>query len=213
MSKSSLLNAVAASALSLVSFSAFAVEPGHGNLYYIPSANLDVEVPGLGDFDDDGDGFGGNLFLPFGVTKNIVLTGEYQTSSYDEFDFDYDQYRVGLGWQGAAQTLSFGVFGEYIGAQLDDEDADGFGIQGRLSAPVSDKARLYGQIGYLMLEDDFEELEGFEYLFGGSFDLTPRFGLFADLRTTALEGSDSEIEYEFQDFRIGGRFVFDGFAG
>lgn len=213
MFKRSLLAAVAATAFSVASTAALAVEPGHAHLYYIPSSTLDLKVPGLGQADDDGGGFGVNLFLPFGAAKNIVVTGEYQTTHYDEFDLDYDQIRAGLGWQGTAQTVSFGVFGEYVGTELEDAEVDGFGIQGRLSAPVSDQARLYGQVGYLALEDDYEDFDGFEYLIGGSIDLTPNFGLFADFRTTSLEGSDSELEYEFQDFRIGGRFVFAGFAG
>lgn len=199
---------IAAALLTSTTGVANAIEPAHGNLYYIPQANLDVTVPGFGSGDDDGDGFGGNLYLPLGATQNFVITGEYQTVEYDETEIELDQFRVGGGFQAPAGMLSWAVLGEYVNADFDDAEMDGLGVHARLTAPVADRARIYGQVGYLMLEDDYEDIDGVEYLIGASFDFTPQVGAFVDLRTSDLEGEDSGVETEFQDFRVGMRVLF-----
>lgn len=183
-----------------------AQERAHLDVYYIPSAEVEVTVPDLGGGDDDGDGFGAKVLapLPISVRTAAVLVGEYQSSSYDDTDLDLDQMRIGGGIQSMVlQGGLFTVYGEYANFDFDDAEADGFGIHGRLAFPIADSARLFGQIGYLTLEeDDAGDLDGFEWLIGGEIDFMPNLGAFVDLRQTKLE-DDFDIEYEFTDIRIG----------
>lgn len=171
--------------------------------YYVPKADLDVSVPNLGDGDDDGDGFGVKGLFRFSDTLGFV--GEYQGVTYDDTDIDFNQLRAGMGW--FLPTTS-GVYVQYDDFELDDADADGFSVHGRLAGDISPTAQLYLEAGYFWLEDDFEDLEGYEFTFGGALALAPQWGVFADYRMTNLEGEDTEIEYEFGDLRLGVRFLF-----
>lgn len=182
---------------------AFAHEPGHLDIYYIPSAEVEISIPDLGSADDDGDGFGAKVFAPLGQAQKFFIAGEYQSVSYDESDLDLDQMRVGAGLQSSLQTGALAVYGEYASLDLDDAEADGFGVHGRLSFPLVETVRLFGQLGYLMLEDDSDaELEGLEWSIGASVDFNRNFGGFVDYRQTSLE-DDDDIEYDFSDLRLG----------
>ncbi len=89
-------------------------------------------------------------------------------------------------------------------ADLDGSSADGFAVHGRAAG-----RNLYGQIGYVMLEDDFEETSGLEFLIGVTIGegRGPLSG-FIDYRRTMLEGDESNVEYEFSDLRLGVRMKF-----
>jgi len=203
-------NAAAASLLFGICGAASALEPGHLDGYYIPSASLDVKIPGEGSGDDDGDGFGAALYLPLTTFPNLVFTGEYQGTQYDDTDIDLDQYRIGAAWQGDFQTLTYALRADYVNFDFEDSEADGFGIHGRLVAPVADRFGLYAEVGYLFLEDDYEDIEGPEYVIGVYADFTPNFGAFADYRATMAETQESDVDLDFKDFRVGVRFRFGG---
>lgn len=187
--------------------SAFANEGGHVDGYYIPSSKLDVDIGGGLSDDDDGDGFGVKGFVPFGRSQNFFLEGEYQQTSYDDFDVDLDQLRLGAGWQIPLSTGTLGIYGEYVDIKIDDVDvdADGFGVHGRLAFPVADGVQIYGQVGYLSL-DDHGSYDGLEFLVGASVDFSRNVGAFIDYRHTELDG---DVDYELGDVRVGIRVLFN----
>ena len=188
---------IAAAVLALLSQPALAQTGGHVDIYYIPSADLDLEVPGFGSGSDDGDGFGFKGLVP---ADTIAITGEYQSTSYDESGIDFDQLRVGVGLIGPSTS---GLFVEYIDADLDGAAADGFGLHGRLAGE-----QFYAQIGYIELKDDFETSSGPEFLVGLAIAGNESMGGFIDLRKSMLKGDESDVEYEFTDIRIGLRIKF-----
>lgn len=178
---------------------AHAESRGNLDLYFIPSAKLDVEIPGFGSADDDGDGFG--VRGSGALSDNAVLTGEYQSASYDDSDLDIDQLRLGVGL--TAADSGSGLFVEYVDVDFDGDEADGFGIHGRLASKASDVVSVYGQVGYLSVKDDFEKNTGLEFSVGATFWINDTAGVFGDFRQSNLEGEDSEIELELTDLRVG----------
>jgi hypothetical protein len=171
---------------------------GFVDFYFIPDAKIEVTIPGFGSGDDSGDGFGFRGMVPAG---GIAVTGEYQSTGYDDSGIDFDQLRLGIG---LVNETTSGLLVEYVDADLDGSNADGFA--GHLRAAGRN---LYAQVGYVMLEDDFEETSGVEFLVGVTLggDRGPLSG-FIDYRRTMLEGDESNVEYEFSDIRIGARLKF-----
>jgi hypothetical protein len=184
---------------------AFANEGAHIDGYYVPTSDLDNDISSI----DSGDGFGVKGFVPFGYRQNFFLEGEYQANSYDH-GLDLDQLRLGGGWQVPMATGSFAVYGEYITAKIEDDnftyfDGDGFGVHARLAFPIARNVQIYGQAGYVSL-DDHGTYEGAEFLVGGSVDITRNIGAFIDYRHSDLKG---DIDYELGDVRVGVRVLFD----
>ena len=180
-------------------------EQGHVDAYYIPSSNLDID--GVGD--DDGDGFGVKGMVPLG--SNFFLNGEYQSVTLDDSDWDIDQLRLGGGWQTPLATGTFAVYGEYANIDLDGSKADGLGVHGRLSFPIAPAVNIYGQVGYLWLEDDDNyDIDGLEFLIGASVDFTPNIGAFLDFRQSNLSADTGfgDQDFTFQDVRVGVRVLF-----
>ncbi len=199
---------LALAALLVLPSAAFANEQGHIDGYYIPSATIEIDDGGP---DIDGDGFGVKGMIPLGMTRSFFLTGEYQSNSYDDPDIDLDQLRLGGGWQTPLATGSLGVYGEYINIDLDGSEADGFGVHGRLSFPVAPMVNIYGQVGYVQVEDDDNaEFGGMEFLVGASVDFTPNIGAFIDFRQTNLDADDDSFaaDMTLQDVRLGVRVLF-----
>ncbi len=177
---------------------------GTVDVYFTPSANLEVTAPGFGRIlDDDGDGFGARIRAP--ISDVLKVSGEYQSTSYDDTDIDLDQLRAGL----EIALGHSGVVIEYVAAELDNDEIDGFGIHWRFSTALSETFDLFGQIGYLALEDDDsgEDLSGGELSIGAALRFAPQASGFVDYRLTALE-DDADTEIDFSDFRIGVRFGF-----
>ena len=114
------------------------------DVFFIPSAELEVTVPGSGNARDDGDGFGFRGMVPAG---GIAVTGEYQTTRYDDSGIEFDQLRLGIG---LVNETTSGLLLEYVDTELDGAAADGFAVHGRFAAE-----NFYGQLGYVRLEDDF----------------------------------------------------------
>lgn len=175
----------------------------HVDAYVVPSSELEVDVPGQGSDSVDGDGFG---VRGFGlVSPNVGLTGEYQSVGLDR-GVDVDQLRLGAG---LLTGTGLGLFAEYVKLDGDDGDADGFAVHGRYeAAPNGGALNLYGQIGYVMITDDFEDNTGFEFSLGAAYRFAPQLSGFVDYRQTSVEGEDSEIELDLSDWRIGARFHF-----
>lgn len=199
----------------IVSVALLAVSPGafagHGgsniDLYYM-SSGIEITVPppdpDSGSADDSGDGFGVKGQLEF--APNLYITGEYQSTTLDDFDTDFDQMRFGIGGRAQVGLDLWGrLRGEYVDAEYDGQDFDdGFAAHAGLELEV-DALSIYGDVGYLWLG----ESDGPEFLIGVAYELLPSLGAFADYRFTSLErDDDSGIEYEFDDFRVGLRLSF-----
>lgn len=182
---------------------------GHIDAYYIPSADLKIDVSGLGGADDSGDGWGGRVSIPVSATAAIV--GEYQETDYDDFDLGTTQFRGGLAMFFSPTS---GLIVEYVDIDLEsndgDEPADGFAGHVHIGFPAGDAAEVYGRVGYAKLEDDSgEKIEGLEWSVGIAVDLNPNMGGFIDFRSSRLETADSGVDFQFDDLRIGLRFPFN----
>lgn len=195
---------IAALTLGLAAAQAHAEAKGNVDVYFVPSSELEVVVPGLGSATDDGDGFGVKGELTSGV---ILFNGEYQSTSHDDSDIDVSNLRLGVG----AQTESnphVGAYVEFISTDFGDATADGFGLQGRIKYNINDSLELLGQLGYTSVEDDAADtFAGPEFLLGLAYKFTPNFGLFADYRATQRQ-NDDDVEINSNDFRVGARIIF-----
>ena len=184
----------------------------HGSSYidgFAVVADTETEIVGLGRAEDEGNGRGIKAQLDLG---GVFLTGEYQSVDYDDTEIELDQARIGVelgpgagnggGIYGGAEYVNFAF--DYPGiADEDEEDQDGFGGHIGYAIPLSDLVRLYGQVGYVKLDD----IDGPEFLGGIAVELLPNMGLFADYRATDFE-DEEENELSFDDVRVGVRFTF-----
>lgn len=187
---------LAALALLLAAAPAVAQPEGYLDLYYVPSAKIEGTVPALGSGSDSGTGFGVKGTAP--TSNGMILLGEYQAASYDGGG-DLNQFRFGFGFLGEGNA---GGIVEYV-ALKEFVEADGLGLHVRFGGD-----RFYAQLGYLMLNDDFEEIAGPEFAFGLDFMGRGRSGLFVDVRHAALETQETSVELELTDIRAGVRYMF-----
>lgn len=192
---------LAASLLVALSPAAFAASMGSVDAFYIPKADFEI----AGD-SDDGDGFG--VRGMFNVAPQLALTGEYRTISTDDFNVDYDQFRIGGMYLIQGQS---GIGVEYLNGTIDlgtDVDLTGFMLNGRLAGDVSPQLNLYAQLGYLVNGEleaggDTEDVDGLEFTLGGVFNVNKQFGVLVDLRRSDLDVDDTEVL--FTDIAIGAR--------
>jgi len=219
LKKSSWQRAVAlcgAVALAPMAMSAHAMEDASIDGYYVPYSQLKLEAPSgysaTYDEDDNGDGFGAKMFVPLGPQKRFIVTGEYESTSFDDFDSNVDEWRLGGGMQfplDQNDVLSVAVLGEYVNFSIDDVDMDGYGVHARLGAKASPRLSFYVQGGYVDVSGDNLEFDGPEYLVGAAFQLMPNLGVFADYRYTDLE-EDSGVKLTYDSVRTGIRYSFGG---
>lgn len=191
---------LAGGALALATTSVHAGEFDYLDLYFVPDSNFDVNIPGLGSGDADGDGFG--IKGRAHVAETVTLHGEFQSVTLDDSDADIDQLRFGVGTHSAPDTgARFFADGEYVSIDLDGEDQDGFGFHGGLSFSGESQLSGFARIGYLTLDD----VDGFEFSLGADLAFSPTVGGFVDYRSIMLE-DDGDNEFDFTDLRIGIRF-------
>ena len=188
-----------AAALLLAAGPAAADPPGYLDVYYLPSAELESTIPGIGRDKRSGDGFGVKGMAPLAETG--VMTGEYQTVTYDEGG-DFDQIRIGAGVMG---RRGGGALLEFIKMESGQSATDGFGVHLRFGG-----RQFYSQVGYLSLKDGFEDHTGYEFAIGIALTGRDRNGLFVDYRRTVLEGQENDIEDKLSDIRAGVRMGFGG---
>lgn len=183
------------------------------DVYYLAQSKLEVESGGdSGDI--DGDGFGVRVQLPLSAS-GFRLSGEYQTATLDDDggEIDVDQWRAGAGWLSPG-ALRLGVMAEYVALDMKikpdgfsavEAKPDGYGLHGRVEYDALPQLQLYGQVGYVKVEEGGDSSDGLEYLVGAAFSINSWFGLFADYRATDLkDGSD---ELKFDDLRVGLRLT------
>jgi len=195
---------VGAGLLAMAPMAGFAVTPGYLDLYYIPKASVEA-----GSFpEEDGDGYGVKLMAP--VSRWGVLTGEYQTVQLDDSDQDLNQIRAGLGVMTGSRAR-FGAVAEYIRLELDNpgmgsDAAEGFGVHGRIELDPTNWLNLYGQLGYVRIDND-GAVDGLELSVGAATRINAAIGLFADYRLTKLE-DEAKVEHDIADLRMGLRVSF-----
>ena len=162
--------------------------------------NTEIEANGG---EDDGSGFG--ISGAARVADQAYVLGEYQSAELDDSDVDVDQLRAGVGFHTAPASGSpmFYGQGEFVSIELDDEEQDGFGVYGGILFPATEQLHLYGELGYLTLDD----LDGLEFSVGGAFDITPNFGLFAEYRLASLE-DDNDDDGDLTDVKLGVSLLF-----
>jgi hypothetical protein len=180
---------------------------GHGSIdvYLVPAGEVDVHVHGFGTLADEGLGIGIKGMAM--AAPKLAITGELQRVDYDFAGEAVLLWRVGAGYVGETGS---GAFLEYISEgtePLTGSDTDGIGLQLRLARSVEGMG-LVAQVGYLVLEDDFEDLHAVEVLLGASLRLGGNVTGFFDVRRSPQNGVDSEFEAQFTDIRLGTRFEF-----
>ncbi len=201
-------------ALALASTASFA--DNKIGLIYIPSA--EYEEDGL---ELDGDGFG--VLGQFSVSSNNYITVEYSATEQDEqfsnatVTADIEQIRVGFGgtFPIGNPQLS-GVFqAEFISidfdyeiiqpgfTETDNESESGLGGHAGLIYSPNPQVDLYGQIGYLSLD----ELDGPEFKVGVRIKTNEQFSVFANYRASRLE-ADFDQDVDVNDIRLGAAIHF-----
>ena len=109
--------------LALAPMTGFAAGIGNNVDAYYVSSGLDIGP------DDDGDGLG--VKGQFAFADQFFFSGEYQTVSFDDFNIDVDQVRLGVGINSDArkQLVFFGL-AEFIHLDYDFDDDNGIGLHG-----------------------------------------------------------------------------------
>lgn len=161
----------------------------------------EVEV---GSNSEDGDGLG--VKAAGQVHERIFLTGEFQNVDIDNSRGEIEQLRFGAGFGPGMGARNEGPYGRVEYVTFDNDfgpDNDGLGGTVGYAIPIDSRFRLHGEFGYLLLDD----LDGPELTLGGSYEVIPNFGIFADYRRSFLE-LDNGADVDLSDFRLGGRFYF-----
>ncbi len=172
---------------------------GYVDLFAIPYSFTEGQDITGADAEDDGYGLGLRSIAL--VTDWLAFSGEYQTVELDATDDSIDQLRAGLGYIGRYG----GVFVEYTDFDTLGVSNDGIGIHLRTSYNASRDMNFYGDIGYLILSNDFQDVDGLEATLGLDFRLTDRWVIFADLRYTHLKGDTDDAKIAPLDTRLGVR--------
>lgn len=174
---------------------------------YVPKSEFELNIPGTGSGDDDGDGFGVKGWAK--VSDAVFVHGEYQSTETDEFSIEIDQVRAGVGGMAeiSEAVTAYGVL-EYTDFELSvpgagSADDDGFAVHGGLLASVTPQFGLEASFGLIKLGD----VDGNEIRLGARYRFSPEFSGFADYRATSLEEDDG-TEFDISDFRLGVGFHF-----
>jgi hypothetical protein len=182
----------------------FGIPPGTLDLFYLPNANIETRQRGTPSTDIKGDGFGLRALAQ--ASDLLLVSAEYQTTSYDTGAGDRDDIRAGVGLGG---TSGPALLAEYLSL----ENGDGFGAHVRLGMQLGERSNVNVRGGYVQVEDT-ERFGGFEFGVGASYSFLEMFGFplgaFADYRVTSLEGSSSQRELKLRDLRVGVRLHFGG---
>jgi len=172
--------------------------------YRVPPPSIGTEV------NAKGDGVGLRGMLP--VWGPIVAIGEYQAIDIDRSEDGINSLRAGVGIAGESSS---GVFFLYESFEIDDDfKFNGVALLGRAAGDITQRFKVYGELAYALLRhhETDNDYQGLEFSVGAAWQLTYRFGFFADYRVTSFTWSDSgyELQFDLSDARIGGRFQFGG---
>jgi hypothetical protein len=174
--------------------------------YYVPTTALTLKAPGALGATERGDGMGGRGM--FRVFHWLAVTGEYQQRQFDDVDDDLTETSGGIGFTAHTDAGDLGgIFFEYDKFDSDGLELDGYSAHVRLSRQPNGWFSFYGDLGFLMLQDDVEDHEGAEFTIGLTAG-TRMFRVFADWHFVDLEGETSGTRSQFGDARVGARFTF-----
>ncbi len=174
--------------------------------YYVPTTALTLKAPGALGATERGDGMGGRGM--FRVFKWLAVTGEYQQRQFDDVDDDLTETSAGIGFTAHTEAGDLGgIFFEYDKFDSDGLELDGYSAHARLSRQPNAWFSFYGDLGFLMLQDDVEDHEGAEFTIGLTFG-TRMFRAFADWHFVDVEGQSSGTRSQLGDARVGARFTF-----
>ena len=185
---------------------------GFFDIGYVPSSVLKLSDSSMGSIESDG-GAGIGLRVRYPIAPGYYLAGEYQRDSYDGFegtalDTTVDALRAGIGFR--APEMPLYVQAEFIREKFDfgaplnlGESESGYAVHAGAQGNVTSTVTVFADAGYVDV-GDFGD--GFEFLAGGAFAISPRFGIFADYRRTQQEDQGSKIT--ISDFRGGLRVFF-----
>ena len=184
-------------------------EPLTGNYvdaFYVPTTAYTQKVPGALGTTERGDGMGGRGM--YRVFKWLAVTGEYEWRRLEDIDEEITETSVGLGATLHNNSGDIGgIFVEYDKFDSDLAELDGFSAHARLMRQPNEWFNFYGDIGYLMLQDDAEDHHGTEFTIGMGFG-SGTVKLFADWHFIDLEGKDSGTRTQVGDARVGARLSF-----
>jgi hypothetical protein len=193
---------------------------GHLALY---ATQTSLEIPALGNYDEDEVGFGVKGWMAFGVP---FVHFEYQTATLGDDvtapEIEVEQLRIGGGAAlKASDAVMFIGKAEYISQGYattfpSDFDLDGFGVHAGAMFMPAPALHLGASIGYLMLTGGDPagptgsqgDTDGIEINLGAGFNFTKQFGAFIDYRTFmgAFDAPAPDDEWTLTDIRIGGTF-------
>lgn len=183
--------------LALFPVMATAAPSGYLDLYFVPSAKIEVESGGA-TAEDSGDGIAFKTLMAF--DQGFFFNGEYQKNKYDDTALEFEQFRAGLGLYAPGQDLSpFGLL-EYIrtdtsvvgGTQGESGYGAHVGIRGE-----SGNMGVTLQAGYVDLGDQ----RGPEGLLEMDYQFTPRVGAVVGYRVSQRRATGSEAL--LSDLRVG----------
>jgi hypothetical protein len=181
---------------------------GYLDLFYVPSADLELSDSSDTISSDGGAGFG--IRARTAGSDSFFFQGEYQKDEYDGFegvdlDTETTNLRLGLGLAGGDS----GIYGllEYVKFGIDiegvgDEDDNGFGAH--VGVRGDGPTYFFGQIGMVDV-GDFGN--GLEFLVGGAMKVGDAASVVVDYRVTNLEDDDG-AEAKISDLRVGLRVGF-----
>ena len=165
----SLLAALPALALSAAASAAEGVSYNYVDAGYV-ATNL-KDLP-----DADGWGLGGSA----AIAPNFHLFGNYSAQEIDDFDFDIDSWRLGVGYNHEISTNADLVTRvAYERAESDVVDVDGYSVEVGVRGALAPKFEGYAFAGY----EDSDDFDGDFYgRLGGQVKFTANWGLTGDVK-------------------------------
>ena len=132
------------------------------------------------------------------VADNIFLNGEFQTADLD--GTDVDQLRFGGGYWMPLNQPGLSVFGrgELIQIEIGRFDESGWGLHGGGMLQINPQLSAHASLGLLDVGDE----DGFEFLLGGTYMVSPELGGFIEYRDFGGDFVD------LTDIRIGATYYF-----
>jgi len=175
--------------------------------YSVPVSAYTVKPPGALGATTRGDGVGARgMFRAF---RWLAVAAEYTTRTFDDTDQDLTETSAGFGITASNDNGDLAaLFLEMDTLDFETTELDGYSVHWRLIRQPSDGGFNYqGDIGYVFLQDDAEDLEGIEFTLGVGYGWG-LFGLFAGWHYLDLEGQDSGARAQLSDARAGVRVSF-----
>jgi hypothetical protein len=183
-------------------------------LHFVPFSDVTLDAPSER-ASDDGNGFGARLE----VGGPLFVYGEYQQARHSisnstflnlsstKVDGDASDTRLGMAFRSRLDNGYLLAAAEYVGIDFEldgtrEVNEQGIGVHLGGGFNLAESATLYGQLGFLSLDD----LDGQELRFGLQGNLGQGASLFGEYRMLSVSGKGRD--YDLNDIRVGVRFGF-----